>query len=270
MARHEVTGAVVTGGGSGLGRALALELHSRGAAVVIADLDLEGAEQTVAAVRERGGRAWAVACDVRDPEAVAAVLDAALGHLDAVDMWINNAGVAVAGEVGDVALDDWHWVVDVNLWGMVHGCHVIAPYFKQRGAGVIVNVASAAGLVSTPGMAPYNVSKAGVVSLSETLYGELSPLGVGVTVVCPTFFQTRLLDNARSDAHRLKVASKLMKRSSVQADGVARAAIDDALAHRLYSVAMRDGRMVWRLRRLLPQGFYDLYFRGMAQVQKRV
>lgn len=269
MSRHTVSAAVVTGAGSGLGRALALELASRGAKVVVSDVSLQGADETVSLVRAAGGEAHAMTCDVRDAEAMQALWDAAHEAVGPLDVWVNNAGVAVAGPVGQVSLEDWHWVVDVNMWGMVHGCHVAAPAFAERGRGVIINVASAAGLMATPGMGPYNVSKAAVVSLSETLYGELRSHGVGVTVVCPTFFETNLLDSARATGGQLKLAGKLMQRSKVQAPDVARAAVDDALAGRLFSVAMRDGRMGWALRRALPQTFYDLMFRGVNVLQKR-
>lgn len=268
MSRHgvPVETAVVTGGGSGLGKALAEELAGRGVAVAVADLDGGRAEEVA---RSLGGRSFAFEVDVRDPDAVQALRDAALDRLGAVDLWVNNAGVAAAGPVGEVPLDDWRWVLDVNLMGVVHGCHVIAPYLRQRGRGAILNVASAAGLISTPDMGPYNASKAAVVSLSETLYGELKPHGVGVTVLCPTFFQTNLLDTARSpDPKHMKIAGSLMRRARSQAQDVARAGLADVAAGRLYSVPMADGRFLWRLRRLVPQTFYDLMPRAVKVVRR--
>src|SRR6185312_10510780 len=111
---------------------------------------------------------------------------------------INNAGVAVGGRVGEVALDDWRWIMGVNLWGVIHGCHVFATQLRAQGSGHILNVASAAGLLAPPGMAPYNVTKAAVVALSETLRGELRDAGVGVTVLCPTFFRTNIAASSRA------------------------------------------------------------------------
>jgi NAD(P)-dependent dehydrogenase (short-subunit alcohol dehydrogenase family) len=263
-------GAVVTGGGSGLGAAFGRQLAARGVPVVLADLHGERAEAVAAGLRASGAEAWGVQVDVRDPDAVAGLLAHALTVLPAVDFWVNNAGVAVAGPVGEVPLADWRWVMDVNLWGVVHGCHVVVPHLRAQGRGWVVNVASAAGLISTPEMGPYNVTKAGVVSLSETLYGELSPLGIGVTVVCPTFFRTNLLDEARNTSSRAtKVANKLMDRSRTTADDVARRALDDARAGRLFSVAMADGRWMWRGRRLLPQHFYDLLRAGADRLKRR-
>ena len=123
-------------------------------------------------------------------EALAAEADRAFGGTDLV---VNNAGVAVGGPVGAVPLDDWKWIFGVNLWGVIYGCHVFVPRFKAQGHGHVINVASAAGLLSAPEMGPYNVTKAGVVALSETLAAELSGTGVGVTVLCPTFFRTNIL-----------------------------------------------------------------------------
>ena len=177
--------ALVTGAASGLGRALAVALASRGARVLAADLDLEGARETAEQVTRAGGEGHAAEADVTqaaDVERLAREMDARFGGVDFV---ANNAGVAVAGPVGVVPLEDWRWAVGVNLWGVVHGCHVFVPRMRAQGAGHILNVASAAGLLSPPGLAPYNVTKAAVVSLSETLAGELYGSGVGVSVLCP-------------------------------------------------------------------------------------
>ncbi len=206
--------AVVTGAGSGLGRAFCLALARRGARLVCADIDEAAARRTA-----DEARGTAVRCDVArvdEVEALAAAAERALGGIDVV---INNAGVAVAGNVGDIPLDDWHWIVGVNFWGVVHGCHVFAPRLRAQGRGHILNVASAAGLLCPPGMAPYNATKAAVVALSETLSAELKSTGVGVTVLCPTFFRTNIGKNARStDPRQSADVEKLMARAKIQAE----------------------------------------------------
>jgi NAD(P)-dependent dehydrogenase (short-subunit alcohol dehydrogenase family) len=246
--------AVVTGAGGGLGRAFCHELHKRGARIVCADIDEAAAQQTA---REVGGTA--VRCDVsriEDIEAVAAAAELALGGVDLV---INNAGVAVAGPVGDVPLDDWRWIMGVNLWGVIYGCHVFAPRLRKQGRGHILNVASAAGLLSPPGMAPYNVTKAAVVALSETLNAELKGTGVGVTVLCPTFFRTNIGRNARgSDPKQAAFVEKMMARSKIQADDVARLALDAAVRGELYALPHADGRWMWRLKRWAPSQFVSV------------
>src|SRR5690606_20569237 len=142
-------------------------------------------------------------------------------------------GVAVAGRIGEVPLADWTWVIEVNLWGVVHGCQTAVPHFRARGGGWLLNVASAAGLVSSPELGPYNATKAAVVALTETIYGETRDAGIGVTVVCPTFFRTNIAASSRGAEAQRKLVQKLMDRSRVQAPEVARAALDALVAGHL-------------------------------------
>jgi NAD(P)-dependent dehydrogenase (short-subunit alcohol dehydrogenase family) len=263
--------AVVTGAGGGLGRAFAEALGRRRAVVLVSDVQLEGAEETAARVRQAGGQAEVLRCDVRqadEVEALAAHMDTRHGGTDLV---VNNAGVAVAGRVGEVAVEDWRWIVDINLLGVAYGCHAFVPRFRRQGRGYVINVASAAGLVSMPTMAPYNATKAAVVALSETLAAECHGSGVHVTVLCPTFFQTNILRDARVHAPRdeLAVAETRMQRSRLQADGVAEAALASVARDQLYCVPMADGRWVWRLKRSLPGLFPGLVARADARLRGR-
>ncbi len=263
--------ALVTGAASGLGRALAVALASRGARVLAADLDLEGARETAEQVTRAGGEGHAAEADVTqaaDVERLAREMDARFGGVDFV---ANNAGVAVAGPVGVVPLEDWRWAVGVNLWGVVHGCHVFVPRMRAQGAGHILNVASAAGLLSPPGLAPYNVTKAAVVSLSETLAGELYGSGVGVSVLCPTFFRTRIGESARAHGESPKKAlDALMDRSKIQAPEVAELALCGCERGDLFVLPHGDGRWLWRLKRLGPDRFaQQLQPRALGRVRKR-
>jgi len=258
--------AVVTGAGSGLGRAFCHDLKRRGGRIVCADIDGAAAQKTA---DEVGGTA--ARCDVariEDVEALAALADRSLGGVDLV---INNAGVAVAGPVGEVALDDWRWIMGVNLWGVIYGCHVFAPRLKKQGRGHILNVASAAGLLAPPGMAPYNVTKAAVVALSETLNADLKDTGVGVTVLCPTFFPTNIAKSSRGagDTQRqIALVEKMMSRSKLSADDVARLALDAAAHDQLYAVPHADGRWMWRLKRAAPSSFATIAGRVAHRVLK--
>jgi NAD(P)-dependent dehydrogenase (short-subunit alcohol dehydrogenase family) len=249
--------AVVTGAGSGLGRAFCVEIARRGGRIVASDLNVEAARATAASL---GSEAHAVACDVtklEDVERLAAEVDRLFGGVDLV---VNNAGVAVGGDVGAVPIADWRWIVDVNLWGPVYGCHVFVPRLRRHGRGHVLNVASAAGLLAAPGMAPYNVTKSAVVALSETLYGELAGTGVGVSVLCPTFFQTNIATTARQTGaeDRIDLVNTLMAAAKIQADGVARAALDAVERGQLYVLPHTDGRWLWKLKRLSPRTFHTL------------
>ncbi|WP_375769571.1 SDR family NAD(P)-dependent oxidoreductase [Archangium gephyra] len=263
--------AVITGAGSGLGRALCLELARRRARIVVSDLDEAAARETARQVEQQGGEACVVPCDVTKPEQVEALARESEAAFGGVDLLVNNAGVLCAGEVGRMPLSDWKRVLDVNLWGVIHGCHYFVPLLRKQGAGHILNIASAAGLISTSYLAAYNVSKAAVVSLSETLLAELKPVGLGVTVACPTFFRTNIAASAHitesEDGLRLKaLTSKLVDNASVSAEQVARELVRAVERDRLYAVPMADGRWAWRLKRLAPGAFA----RGGIALQKRI
>ena len=262
--------AVVTGAGRGLGRALCLELAARGGRVMVSDVSREGAEETARLVREAGGEAHVVLCDVRDRSAVLALAEASETRLGGVDLVCNNAGVAVAGPFEDVSDEDWRWVVDVNLMGVVHGCQAFAPGMLARKSGFILNVASAAGIVSTPRMAPYNTTKAAVVALSETLHAEFHDRNVTVSVLCPTFFQTGIMEASRGpmSAREKGQAQKAMRVSKVQAPDVARAALTGLERGDLYVLPMRDARLFWRLKRAQPQVFADLLKGGIERLAR--
>jgi long-chain fatty acid transport protein len=248
--------AVITGGSSGLGRALALELGRRQGRVLIADIDAEGASETARQVVACGGSAEVLVVDVgrvADLERAAERVEQLWGG---IDLLVNNAGVAAAGPMGEVPLSDWEWLLRVNLWGVIHGCHVFAPRMRARGQGFILNVASSAALASLPEMGPYNASKAAVVSLSETLNAELAPFSIGVSALCPTFFETNLLGRLRAPSERQRaLAHALLRRSGATAEQVARAGIEGLEQGRLIVIPQLDGKLVWWLKRLAPGAY---------------
>jgi len=257
--------AVVTGGASGLGRAFCVEIGKRRGRVLLTDVDVDGAHETARLVEKAGGEARPIEADVRSLERTEEIADEAAEWLGDVDLLVNNAGVGVGGPFDQLDIEDWRYCVDINLWGVIYGCHVFGPRMKKRGRGHIINVASAAGLLAPPEMGPYNVTKAGVIALSETLHAELAP-NVHVTALCPTFFRTRILENSRGvdDEQSKKAVERLMNASKLQAPEVAQAALEAVHANELYSVPMRDGRMFWRLKRALPSGFAALASRTTA------
>lgn len=247
--------AVVTGGGSGLGRALALRLAARGGHVVVADLSREGGEQTVGLVRAAGGDARFVQCDVSRWEEI----DALARETGEVDVLANNAGAVAGGLVGQVPLSDWRWSLDVNLWGVVHGCHAFVPGMRARRRGWVLNVASAAGFACLSRFGPYSVAKAGVIALSETLRAELDPREIAITVACPSFFQTRIADAARGDDDETRaLVAGLMRRAKATPDDIARHALECLEAGRLYSLPTLQARAIRWARRLVPDSVHRL------------
>ena len=249
--------AVVTGGGSGLGRAICEDLAGRGARVLVTDVNLTTAEETAEILRRRGSEAHAMQVDVRKPDQVEAMAKKATELWGGTDVLVNNAGLAVVGELGKIPIEEWQFQVDVNLMGVIWGCHYFGPAMAQRKSGYILNVASSAGLLAAPMMGPYNVTKAGVVSLSETLFAELGPSGVRVSALCPTFLRTNIHKDARSFGGGTgEKTDKLVTEAKWSAEQVGKVAVGEVLAGTLYIIPQTGGKVLWRAKRALGQGFY--------------
>jgi NAD(P)-dependent dehydrogenase (short-subunit alcohol dehydrogenase family) len=248
----------VTGAGSGIGRAFALELARRGGRVLVCDIDAGRADETEILIRNAGGKAQSLTCDVTSLDAVQDLADAAEEWFgQSADLVINNAGVGAGGSpVGETPLQDWQWVLGVNLWGVIHGCHVFAPRLRKLAAQGqpcgIINVASAASFAAGPRMAPYNVSKAGVLALTETMAAELAGTKVAMTVLCPTFVKTAITEDGRITGSAAGLASTLMRLTGRSADSVARTTLDAHDRGELYALPQLDARLVWHAKRLSP------------------
>src|SRR5215472_3907198 len=189
--------ALVTGGASGIGRALSEELASRGAEVVLADRQHALAEDVARAIREKGGRATACELDVCDLDAFTRSVDGIVKRTGHVDYLFNNAGIAVGGEVSTYKRADWDDVFDVNLRGVAYGIQAVYPHMVARGHGHIVNTASVAGLLPSPEAASYTASKHAVVGLSKALRLEGKRHGVRVSVLCPGVIRTPILTGGK-------------------------------------------------------------------------
>ncbi len=192
--------AVITGGASGIGRAVAERAAAEGMKIVLGDIEegpLEVAEHHVCA---QGAEALGVATDVADVVSVRALRDRALDRFGAVHVVHNNAGVGLGGPIWEVTEEDWRWILGVNLWGVIHGVATFVPLFIAQGEGHVVNTASIAGLTTAPFLGPYNATKQAVVAISETLFKDLQAVGapVGVSVLCPGFVQTRIAESDRN------------------------------------------------------------------------
>jgi NAD(P)-dependent dehydrogenase (short-subunit alcohol dehydrogenase family) len=188
--------AVVTGGGSGIGREIALELARAGMHLVLADIELDAAERVADEVRALGPRALAVHTDVADLASVEALAKAAGAEFGAVDVLCNNAGVLIFGAAQDLKVDDWRWVLDVNVFGVLHGVYTFLPRMLERGEPAhIVNTASIASLA---GRGVYGVSKAAILNITETLHADLEGTNVGVTALLPGMLNTKIVAAQRN------------------------------------------------------------------------
>jgi len=190
--------AIVTGAGSGIGKALSEELARRGAHVFISDVHAERLEEVRAGIEKAGGKVTAQVLDVTDWDAVKAMVDGAAEEGGKLDYIFNNAGIVVIGESRDVTVDDWKAVLDVNLNGVVHGVNAAYPIMVEQGFGHIVNTSSIEGLIPFPVSASYVASKHAVLGMSTSLRAEGADLGVKVSAVCPGYIKTRIFTESKT------------------------------------------------------------------------
>jgi NAD(P)-dependent dehydrogenase (short-subunit alcohol dehydrogenase family) len=249
--------ALITGGASGIGRAMALALSKSGATVVVADRQLDLAEGVVSQITGGGGRAHVAALDVRSRQQFDEVVNLTLGLTGRLDYLFNNAGIGVLGQASHYSDADWSEVIDVNLTGVCNGIAAAYPHMIRQRSGHIVNTASLAGLIPAPLTASYTASKFGVVGLSRALRVEAARHGIGVTVVCPFVVNTPLL--AGGGFSRINQDVELLRRRRFLVDAVA--VTPDRLAHRVLRDVGRNraiviyptwARLLWQLDRLSP------------------
>jgi NAD(P)-dependent dehydrogenase (short-subunit alcohol dehydrogenase family) len=195
--------AFVTGGASGIGLALGRAFAQAGMKVMLADIETEALAAAVKSLHNLGPDARGVICDVADPVSVEHAAKASYEAFGNVHIVCNNAGVAAAGGIDNISLDNWRWVLDVNLMGVLHGIRTFLPHIRAHGeGGHIVNTASLAGMNGGLGFSPYVASKFAVVGMSEGLATQLEPLGIGVTVICPGYVRTAIGESGRNRPER--------------------------------------------------------------------
>jgi NAD(P)-dependent dehydrogenase (short-subunit alcohol dehydrogenase family) len=243
---------VVTGAGSGIGRALVLAAAQRGMRVVLADIDAQRLAQVTEEVRSRGAEALGVEVDVSSAVSVAKLAERAFAQFGAVHVLVNNAGIATSGAAWLLPMETWERTLGINLFGVIHGVHSFLPRMLESGEpGHVVNVASAAGLISVPGFAAYSASKFGVVGLSEALFHDLKArkANIGASVLCPSWVQTRiahdsLVPELAVDAVDASVNAAVSRAVSqgIAAESVAEAVFDAIEAERFYVLTHEDTR----------------------------
>ena len=250
--------AVITGGGSGIGRSTAVLLARHGARVHVADLNLPAAEATVKAIEAAGGSAVAAALDVSDPEAVEAFAEQVFAAEGRVDILHNNAGIGHGGNVESTTVEDWQRVIAVNLLGVAYGVQAFVPRMLRQGRpACVLNTASQAGLVPVAKMAPYCASKFAVVGMSESWNAELAPRGIHVSAICPGIIDTPIIATGimRGDiADVQEKAIAFYRKRGASPDDVAEAVLETIRRHRLIvPVPRRQVTLPYLLHRLSPR-----------------
>ena len=243
---------IVTGGASGIGRALCEELGRRGATILVADIDFGGAQRVAGEINAAGGSASPAHLDVRQAADVQAVVDATVTNYRRLDYMFNNAGIGVGGEIRDLTLEHWRTAIDINLMGVIHGVTAAYPVMLRQRAGHIVNIASLAGLISSPGLAPYAATKGAVVSLTNALRVEGERHGVRASAVCPGFVDTAIFENAIGVKLDKQDLVDKMRLPLMPVRGAALAILRGVERNQGIIVFPRSARLLWRLTRFSP------------------
>ena len=264
--------ALITGGASGLGEALASHYAKQNFEVCIADLNHERGKKVVEAINNAQGKAFFLRCDITNDSDIESLKQQLQTCWNKIDVLVNNAGVATGGALEFEDIEQWEWVININVLGMVRMCRAFVPMMKQQGAGKIVNIASQAGITPAPLMGSYNASKAAVVSFSETMHLELTHDNIHVSVACPGFFSTNLDESLRSKQPGVaKLVSKMLHSSSdITAAQVAEAIYQDSENHKFMTITHKDGRAAFRLKRwLTPMRYLAMMKRQLRNFRPR-
>jgi NAD(P)-dependent dehydrogenase (short-subunit alcohol dehydrogenase family) len=248
--------AIITGGASGIGRALSEELVKLGAKVTVADIN------NLETVRTQPGILQAVQVDVTQPEQVQALVDRVVSEHGRLDYMFNNAGMVIAGEVRDMRLEDWNRIIDVNLKGVVHGIQAAYPVMIKQGFGHIINTSSQQGLMTSPFLAAYSATKHAVVALTDALRLEAETFGVKVSVVCPGYIKTNILDTATYLHTNQEKYVKAMPIKPIEVDQVAQKILQGVIRNRAIITVPYYTRMLWWIGRLNGK-FSDMINRKM-------
>lgn len=244
--------AFITGAASGLGKALSLHLAAEGWTIGISDVNTEALKKTHHEVEQAGGNPILFQLDVSDKVAYKTVADDFLKQTGGVDLLVNNAGVGDGGKFEEYTLDNWEWMVRINQFGVLYGCHHFIPTFKKQQSGQIMNIASIAGVSCAPQMGAYNMTKAAVIAISETLYGELMDDNIRVSCVMPSYFKTNIAAGVRGGERIKKITQTFIERSGFEAAEIAQEILVRAGKGELYIILPKAARKIWMMKRLMP------------------
>lgn len=256
--------ALITGAASGLGKSLALRFAADGWRVAVCDLDEDRVRQTAAEIDDAGGTGMPMRADVTSEQEIERLAESVSGHWGGLDVLVNNAGIAIAGRTDETSMEEWRRIFEVNFFGVLRTTRIMLPLIVR--GGHIINVASFAGIAAAPGLVAYNTTKAAVISFSESLRAELVEKDIGVSVTCPAFFKTRLMEtsDAPDDKTRAMV-ERLMEHSKVTADDVAEQMFASVRTRQFMLIPHLDARWYWRWKRFFPES----YFRGLQRMARR-
>ena len=270
---HPQKRAFITGAASGLGKAFATELAKEGWTIGMADINSTELELAAAEIEKLGGKPIFFQLDVSDKEQYQKVAADFLSKAGGIDLLFNNAGVGDGSAFEEYSLENYEWMVGINQMGVIYGCWYFIPAMKKQRSGHILNTASAAAIGCAPTMGAYNLTKAAVVAISETLYGELMDFNIQVSCIQPTYFKTNVIQYARGGDIVKKATQMFIDRSGLEAKEVAQEILTRAGKKELYIILPKDARKMWLFKRLAPTWFRkkvkEQFMYAMSKAMKR-
>lgn len=262
--------AFITGAASGLGKALCIELAKDGWNLGIADINKEQLDVVSQEISQLGAKTIPFHLDVSDRERFQAVAAEFLQKAGGIDLLFNNAGVGDGGLFEEYSLDNWEWMTRVNQYSVIYGCHFFIPTFKKQKSGHILNTASLAAISCAPTMGAYNMTKAAVVAISETLYGELADFNIKVSCIQPSYFKTNIAQSVRGGETVRKTTQFFIDHSKLEAKEVAVEILHRAGDGELYIILPKIARKAWFWKRLAPTRFRKMVTEGFAKATRYV
>lgn len=262
--------AFITGAASGLGKALCTELAKDKWLLGVADINRDTLDKACDEYEVLGAKTLRFTLDVSNREQYASVAKDYLNFAGGIDLLFNNAGVGDGGLFEEYSLDNWEWMIRINQLSVIYGCHYFIPTFKKQRSGHILNTASLAAISCAPSMGAYNMTKAAVVAISETLYGELMDYNVRVSCIQPSYFKTNIAESARGGDQVKKMTQFFIDRSGLDAAKVSQEILRRAGHGELYIILPKLARKAWLWKRLAPTRFRKMVKEAFEAASKKV
>lgn len=263
--RYPAKRAFITGGGGSLGKSFATLLAKDGWTVGVTDISEQALESAKKVIESSGSKCHAYAFDVSDKAAYKKAFDDFISKCGGIDLLINNAGIGDGGLFGQYELEKWDWITGVNQMAVVYGSHYAAQMMKKQRSGHILTISSVAGIACMPNMAMYNVTKAAALALSESIYAELKPFNVSVSVALPEFFKSGIMQHARGDENATTIGRKKIEKAPISPEEVADYILKQTGAGKFYILHPFKAKLAFFARNTFPNYFLNMKYREFVK-----
>ncbi|HXH18383.1 MAG TPA: SDR family NAD(P)-dependent oxidoreductase [Chitinophagales bacterium] len=257
--------AFITGGGGSLGKAFAMLLSKDGWTIGITDISDKALESAKQAIESSGGKCLTYQFDVSDKSAYKKAFDDFVSRYGGLDLLINNAGIGDGGLFGHYELEKWDWITGINQMAVIYGSHYAAQVMKKQRSGHILTISSVAGVACMPNMAMYNVTKAASLALSESIYAELKPFNVSVSVALPEFFKSGIMQYARGDENAVNIGTKKIEKAPISPEEVAEYILKQCGKGKFYILHPFKAKLAFFVRNVFPNYFLNRKYREFVK-----